>query len=201
MPIKNYADYSSEDDFDSVNSSFNASLALPGHQNSPKSQSVAAALDLVANPSNITDSILAGVANRLQNFPAHRLDPGEPPVGGVAAVADMANFEDENGTDDAGAMKDAVSQLQRKEWESDDLLFYFQQIEIIMQTAGVKKNFTKFQILVTLLPKKVQDQVKVLREIGEKVFGVMAKSTLDWSDEFSVSFSIDLLIYNHCGKF
>ena len=47
----------------------------------------------------------------------------------------------------------------------------------------------------------IQDQVKVLREIGEKVFGVMAKSTLDWSDEFSVSFSVDLLICYHRGKF
>ena len=40
----------------------------------------------------------------------------------------------------------------------------------------------------------IQDQVKVLREIGEKVFGVMAKSTLDWSDEFSVS-----LFYRNYG--
>ena len=41
----------------------------------------------------------------------------------------MANFEDENGADDNGAMKDACARVEKLHWMADDLLFLFGQIE------------------------------------------------------------------------
>ena len=64
---------------------------------------------------------------------------------------EVVNFEDENGVDDARAMQDACRNLQNFEFEENDLLFYFQQIEAKMSAVGVKKNFTKFQVLSTMI--------------------------------------------------
>ena len=82
----------------------------------------------------------------------------------VAAMPNDAivNFEDEDGTDDANAMQEACRNLQRLEFEHNDLDFWFNQVEIKMSAVGVKKNFTKFQVLTTIIPKKVIDQVKPL---------------------------------------
>ena len=74
----------------------------------------------------------------------------------------MANFEDENGEDDAGAMRDACARVEKMPWMQNDLLFYFNQVEIKMQSCGVKKNYTKFQVLTGALPAHVIEQVKPL---------------------------------------
>ena len=75
------------------------------------------------------------------------------------------NFEDEDGVDTAGAMREASANLAKFNWDSEDLLFTFQQIEVKMSTVEVKKNWTKFQVLSTVLPKNVQEEVKhVLRK-------------------------------------
>ena len=75
------------------------------------------------------------------------------------------NFEDEDGKDTAGAMREATANLAKFNWDSDDLLFTFQQIEVKMRTVEVKQNWTKFQVLSTVLPKNVQEEVKhVLRK-------------------------------------
>ena len=87
------------------------------------------------------------------NAPALR-PPVSPPV--------MAIFEDENGIDEANALTEAIRRLERYEWNQDDLLFYFGQIEIKMAAAGVKKQFTKFQALSSSLPKHVMEAVKPL---------------------------------------
>ena len=78
--------------------------------------------------------------------------PLRPPI--------MAVFDTENGTDEANALTEAIRRLERYEWNQEDLLFYFGQIEIKMAAAGVKKQFTKFQALSSVLPKQVIEAVK-----------------------------------------
>ena len=75
---------------------------------------------------------------------------------------DIVNFEDEDGVDEAGAMREACSNLAKLEYDPNDLKFFFKQAEIKMSAVGVKKNYTKFQILTNILPKRVIDEVKSL---------------------------------------
>ena len=67
----------------------------------------------------------------------------------------MVNFEDENGNDTAGAMSEACRNLANFKWIEDEVDFYFSQCEARMAAAGVKKQFTKFQVMATILPQKV----------------------------------------------
>ena len=55
-------------------------------------------------------------------------------------------FEVEDGVDEAGAHKEACNRVEKVKWDKNDLLFMFSQIERKMAAAGVKKNFTKFQV-------------------------------------------------------
>ena len=68
------------------------------------------------------------------------------------------------------AMDKAINALKNKEWGEDDLQFYFQQIEIQMKKAGVKSNFTKLQVLSTVLPKRVSDEIKSILRKQESEF-------------------------------
>ena len=79
------------------------------------------------------------------NAPALR--PPPPPL------EIMANFEDENGQDDDGALQNGLRQLKNFEVDMNDLDFTFNQIETKMQANGVKKQYTKFQILADIIPK------------------------------------------------
>ena len=77
----------------------------------------------------------------------------------------MVTFEDENGNDTEGAMAAAMKSLERLQWSDDDVNFYFNRAETRMKIAGVKKNYTKFQILSEIIPTKVQNAVKsILRK-------------------------------------
>ena len=92
-------------------------------------------------------------------------DPQEPVQPQIAIMPDdneIVDFEDEDGADEAGAMQEACRNLQRLEFEENDLSFWFNQVEIKMSAVGVKKNYTKFQVLSTIIPKKVIDQCKPL---------------------------------------
>ena len=77
--------------------------------------------------------------------------PANPPI---------VNFDDEDGQDDASAMQEACRNLQRFAWDANDLKFTFQKLEIKMSAVGVKKQYTKFQVLSTVIPKAVEDEVK-----------------------------------------
>ena len=79
---------------------------------------------------------------------------------------DAAHADDEEGN----AMDKAMNALRGKEWGEDDLKFYFQQVEIKMKSAGVKSNFTKLQVLSTILPKKVTDEIKNILSKQESEF-------------------------------
>ena len=79
----------------------------------------------------------------------------------ATAMAPTVNYDAAHADDEEGnAMEKAMNALRGKEWAEDDLKFYFQQVEIKMKSAGVKSNFTKLQVLSTILPKKVTDEIK-----------------------------------------
>ena len=82
----------------------------------------------------------------------------------------MVDFEQENGVDDAGALKDAIAQLRTLEFDEQDLEFSFNQIETKMQTNGVKKQWSKLQALTTVIPKKYIDELKRLLRKKESEF-------------------------------
>ena len=79
-------------------------------------------------------------------------------------------FETENGTDDANALREALRNLERLQYDGNDLKFFFGQAEIKMASSGVKKQFTKFQVLSSILPKEVIDEVKPLLSKTEAEF-------------------------------
>ena len=64
----------------------------------------------------------------------------------------MPNYDETDGVDTAGALETASRNLKGYSFEEEDLDFYFNQVEIKMQAAGVKKQFTKLQVLSTKIP-------------------------------------------------
>ena len=82
----------------------------------------------------------------------------------------MTNFEDENGEDDAKALQEGCRTLERFQWDEVDVLFSFSQVEIKMKAVGAKKQFTKMQILSTVIPKKYQEGVKKILRKQESEF-------------------------------
>ena len=65
-------------------------------------------------------------------------------------------------TQSDNCLENGIRALKGYEFDELDLRFYFQQCELRMQEAGIKKNYTKFQVLVAILPKRVIDQIKPL---------------------------------------
>ena len=80
------------------------------------------------------------------------------------------NYDQVDGVDTASAFEAACRNIKGYEWNEEDLEFYFNQIEIKMQAVGVKKQFTKLQVLSTILPQKVTNQVKPLLRKKETDF-------------------------------
>ena len=121
--------------------------------------------------SDNVDETLDQVANRLEaedGFPAHALAPNFDEVDEEEAMAD--DFETEDGRDAVGAFENACRNLKGYEWDSEDLDYYFNQVEIKMQQVGLKKQYSKLQALSTILPKKVTDEVKPLLRKKESDF-------------------------------
>ena len=52
--------------------------------------------------------------------------------------AAVVNFEDEDGDDEAGALREACRSVSSMEWDDNDIRFFFQQVEIKMASVGVK---------------------------------------------------------------
>ena len=82
----------------------------------------------------------------------------------------VVNFEDENGVDTDKAMQEACRNLANSKFSPNDLKFYFNQVEAKMAAVGVKKQYTKFQILATIIPPEVQDETKELLSMMESEF-------------------------------
>ena len=77
-----------------------------------------------------------------------------------AETMPIVAFEDENGVDEPRALQEACSNLKNFVWDNSDLAFTMNQVEIKMSAVGVKKQYTKLQVLSNVLPKEVIDQVK-----------------------------------------
>ena len=89
----------------------------------------------------------------------------------------MVNYDEQSlgrgDTEDDKALDQAITSLKNLEFDESDLHFYFNQAELKMKRAQVKKNYTKFLVLTSILPKRVQDEVKSLmrkqeNELGDK---------------------------------
>ena len=63
---------------------------------------------------------------------------------------DIMAFEDQNGRDNANALADAIRSISSFKWDENDVKFNFTQLETRMAAAGVKKNFTKLQVITTI---------------------------------------------------
>ena len=117
-------------------------------------------------PEEVVEGHVVGgaIAEEVQNVPvvAQPLPPPVPPV--------IMPFEDDNGEDDAGALGNGLRSLEKLQWDDTDLAFFFNRVETRMGSAGIKKNFTKFQVLSEILPTRVQNQVK----------GILRKSETDF---------------------
>ena len=117
---------------------------------------------------------------RVANRNAHREAQEAAQVAAEQAAAAVAraaamppavvNFEDENGVDSENALEKACNRAEKILWDDNDLQFVFNQFEIRVAACGVKKQFTKFQVLVNILPRKIQDQVKPLLRKKETEF-------------------------------
>ena len=83
---------------------------------------------------------------------------------------DIIPFDTEDGVDEAGAMREACARVEKIEWDMTDLLFVFTQLETKMASSGVKKQFTKFQVVSGVLPKRILDQVKSMVRRNEAEF-------------------------------
>ena len=86
-------------------------------------------------------------------------------------MAPPVNYDAAHADDEvAGAMEKAVNMLRNFPWTEDDLNFYFAQVEVKMKSAGVKSNFTKLQVLSTILPTKAINSIKNLLKKQESEF-------------------------------
>ena len=108
-----------------------------------------------------TSNVLQDIEELLAEDESDSSEPSSPT---------MADFETEDGKDEAKALQEALRNLQNYEWNQEDLLFYFGQIEIKMAAAGVKKQFTKFQVLSSIIPSHVINQVKKFLRKSETEF-------------------------------
>ena len=154
--VPSYKDVSSsdsEDEFLDVDSSFNVTVdednTVEGEKRAVKSKGVERKLAEVTEElegCRLDGSAIVFDADDLEDLEEiveeghieghpNNLNNDEPVVQQVI----MVDFEAENGTDDAGALKDAIHQLRTLDFDEQDLEFSFNQIETKMQTNGVKK--------------------------------------------------------------
>ena len=121
------------------------------------------------------EEVLERAGSRLRSLPRVNYAPPnqrqrQQPPPQVPAMPEIVPFETEDGVDEAGALREACARVEKVVWDFSDLAFVFSQLEIKMASSGVKKNFTKFQVLSSCLPQKVITQVKKLLRKNEAEF-------------------------------
>ena len=132
----------------------------------PQSPSASPRALLVPDQPQVQE-VLESAGRALRNTAARQQRQGregEVVAAAAAAAAVMPDrivaFQDEDGLDEAGALREACRNVEKIEWDDNDVAFFFSKVEIKMSAVGVKKQYTKFQVLSTVLPKKVEDQLK-----------------------------------------
>ena len=97
-------------------------------------------------------------------------DPGEGPSGYQpprrTTPPTMSAFDVQNEADAADAVTKAASI--KIEYNHKEVEFWFNQIEAAMKFRGIKHQWTKLQVLITLLPAKVCSEVKHLLRVREE---------------------------------
>ena len=95
-----------------------------------------------ADDTVIEEGLIVGqaeVTNKADNMP-------NPPV--------VVDFEDENDQDEPRALQESCQALSKIQWDDSDVNFFFAQAEIKMSSNGAKKQFTKFQVLSSIIPRR-----------------------------------------------
>ena len=69
----------------------------------------------------------------------------------------MVEYDEQNGTDDADIYKKGKVVVQ---YDAEDIVFWFNDLESAMQWQGIKAQWTKRQVLVQNLPVEVKAEVK-----------------------------------------
>ena len=168
VPVVNPAQGEEDDNYESPEEELDpGNLVSPNRPHQSPSASPRALLRPDPPP---VEEVLAGVQQQLRNLPnrqqradnrnAHRQAIEAAAIAAAAMPAPVVNFEDENGVDDDGSMKDACSRVDKLNWDMNDLKFVFSTFEIRVKAAGVKKQYTKFQVLCNILPVQIQNEVK-----------------------------------------
>ena len=106
--------------------------------------------DLAHSSDEDSDDILASDEASEDILEGHIVVPAETTVANMPDQA-VINFEDENGEDTAGALREGIQAVAKINWDDNDLKFVFKKMEISIAAAGAKKQYTKFQILSTIL--------------------------------------------------
>ena len=140
--VPSYKDVSSdsENDFHDVDSSFNQTLednSIEGAKRAFKDRAVEAevvrvteALDKLSSLEDTSEVIEEGII--VQTVDTHNLEAQNH----IDMAGDkIVNFEDEDGVDEAGAMREACSNLAKLEYDPNDLKFFFKQAEIRLKTS------------------------------------------------------------------
>ena len=104
----------------------------------------------------------------------HNLLVPDPPLQEENEAVNMpqtTNYDAQHADDEAaGAMEKAVNMLRNFQWQQEDLHFYFAQVEVKLKQSGVKSNFTKLQVLSTILPPKAINSIKNILKKQESEF-------------------------------
>ena len=176
LPEINYNEDSSEEDLELPDNAFDSPLQSPvrpvnTRAGSPVELSVPTLNDNVDEDLNQVQQTLRNLGHTPLFRKGQPEDNAEDTIAGnIIGQADrelqeppeqdiMALFEDVNEADDDKALSSALSLIKGFEWQPTKISFYFNQLETKMTTAGVKKNWTKFQVLTTILPTSVQDEL------------------------------------------
>ena len=109
------------------------------------------------------EEIIAGHIVGVPNSVCNEAEPG-------AIMPNIVPFDKEDGEDDANALRESCRSLEKLEWDEADLKFFFNRAETRMKLNGAKKQYTKFQVLSEIIPKRVQDEVKELLSQSEEEF-------------------------------
>lgn len=147
-------------------------------------QSVSASPRALLRPDPpLVEEVLDQVDRRLRDLPtreqraanrnAHR--QAQEAAEAVAAEVRMVNYDEQvlarGEVEDDKALDNAIRAMQRLEFDEKDLQFFFQQAELKMKAAAIKAQYTKFQALTAILPRKVQEAVKSLLRKQENELG------------------------------
>ena len=120
-----------------------------------------------------TEEVVTGIVIGQADTKADLGDENEAPP-----VARMVNYDKADGEDEEKAMQSAINAVRNVKWDPDDVAFFFKQAEIKMKSNGVAKNFTKLEVITTILPKNVIDEVKTTSFENYKVLSRIFSMTL-----------------------